>query len=78
MMQFRTSDFHLASYLLATDHPLHQVERAGGRAVFVFDGVSPDETQRYFRGAQVEARKLLNASRDLKSLLTQDREEGRR
>jgi hypothetical protein len=77
-MEYKTADFNLAAYLLATDRPLHQVERSGGRAVFVFTGVAADEVQRYFQGAQVEARKLLNASRDLKTLLARDREEGGR
>lgn len=77
-MHYKTGDFNLAVYLLATDHPLDQVERSGGRVLFVFAGIAADEVQRYFQGAQVEARKLLNASRDLKTLLAQDREEGRR
>ena len=77
-MEFKTTDLAIACYLLASDHPLHHVERTGGRAHFVFTDVAADDVRRYFQGARVEARKLLNASRDLKTLLVQEREGGAR
>jgi len=72
---FSTQDLHLASYLLALDHPLRRLNGPPGQRAFVFGGVTQAAVTAFYAGAQVDARKLLNAVRDLKALLHQ---EGRR
>ncbi len=68
---FATSDIHLASYLLATDHPLRQLDGGPGHRVFIFGDVAADEVTAFYAGVKVDARKLLGAMRDLKGLLAQ-------
>ncbi len=70
-----TTDFHLAAYLLATDHPLRGVNGRSGQRAFIFGNVTPEDVTRFYAGAPSDARKVLNALRDLKGLLAQ---EGRR
>jgi len=68
---FSTTDLHLAAYLLAIDRPLRRLNGPPGQRAFVFGNVSDDAVAAFYAGAQVDARKLLNAVRDLKSLLHQ-------
>ena len=70
---FSTSDLHLASFFLATDHPLHRMDGPPGQRVFIFANVTEADVASFYSGAQVDARKLLNAVRDLKALLHQGR-----
>lgn len=72
---FSTSDLHLASFFLATDHQLLRMDGPPGQRVFIFRNVTEADVAAFYSGAQVDARKLLNAVRDLKALLHQ---EGRR
>jgi hypothetical protein len=68
---FHTSDIHLAAYLLATDHPLRRLEGIPGQKSFVFGNVIDADVQAFYAGAPSDARKVLNALRDLKGLLAQ-------
>jgi hypothetical protein len=68
---FSTHDLNLASYLLATNHRLHRLEGPPGKSAFVFGDVSPEDVTAFYSGAQVDARQLLGALRDLKGLLAQ-------
>ena len=69
--EFPTSDIHLAAYLLATDHPLRRLEGSPGQKSFVFGNVTEADVQAFYAGAPSDARKVLNALRDLKGLLAQ-------
>jgi predicted kinase len=68
---FTTRDLHLAAYLLASDHPLRRLNGPPGQRSFVFGNVSQQTVAAFYSGATVDARKLLNAVRDLKALLHQ-------
>jgi hypothetical protein len=69
--EFSTRDLNLASYLLGTSHPLRRLEGPPGKSVFVLGDVSPEDVTAFYAGAQVDARQLLGALRDLKGLLAQ-------
>jgi hypothetical protein len=68
---FSTTDLHLASFLLATDHRLRRMDGPPNQRVFVFGNVSEETVASFYAGVQVDARKLLNAVRDLKALIHQ-------
>ncbi len=69
--EFSTSDINLASWLLATDHPLRRLNGPPGRQTFIFGNVKPEDVTDFYSGAMVDARKVLGALRDLKGLLAQ-------
>ncbi len=66
---YTTTDIHLAAYLLATDHPLRRLNGQPGQRSFVFGNVSQADVAQFYAGAPSDARKVLNALRDLKGLL---------
>ncbi len=68
---FSTTDIHLAAYLLATDHPLRNLNGRPGQRAFVFGSVTPEDVAGFYAGVKVDARKVLGALRDLKGLLAQ-------
>lgn len=67
--EFSTHDLNLASYLLATNHPLRRLDGPPGKSAFVFGNVSEEAVTSFYAGAKVDARQLLGALRDLKGLL---------
>ncbi len=69
--EYSTRDLHIASYLLSTDHPLRRLNGPPGQRAFVFGNVTEEVVAGFYSGAKVDARKLLNAVRDLKALLHQ-------
>ncbi len=69
--EFISTDLHLSAFLLATDHPFLRLPGSPGQRGFVFAGVSEVDVAAFYSGAMVDARRLLNAVRDLKALLHQ-------
>ena len=68
----RVSDLQLAAFCLHLDYPLLHTDRSTGRVEFVFGGVPQDVIARFYQGGHnANARKLLDAYRNLKGLLMQ-------
>ena len=72
----RVSDLAIASYFLALDYNLIEIDNAAGRVEFVFANVPQQVLLAFYGGdAVVNPRKILAAHRDLKGLIL---EHGRR
>ncbi len=69
LADFATRDLNLAAYLMASDHPFQGTQGTNGKLAFLFGEVSADQVNAYYSGAEISARKLLDALRNLKSIL---------
>ena len=72
---FETVDLHLAAFALANGVGLLDVERRSRQCVFVFDdedGSASKAQIDFLRGEKIGARALLDALRNLKSLIHRD------
>ncbi len=68
----RISDLQLASYLLASGHPLIRTEGTRPRCIFIFANVPEDVVFQYYSGKDaISARQLFSAYRDLRGLVVQ-------
>ncbi len=69
---YRTRDLHVAAFLLSRDFPLIRLEGSPGQRVFVLQGPTEEDVIAFYKGPiLLDARKLLNALRDLRGLLAQ-------
>jgi len=67
---WKTSDTHVATFLVAIGHPLRGLAGPRGRREFVFDASAGADRFAYFDDSRpVAPRKLFAAYRDLKSAL---------
>ena len=67
---WKTSDTHVAAFLVAIGHPLRGLDGPRGRRAFVFDSGAEADRFAYFDDSRpVAPRKLFAAYRDLKSAL---------
>ena len=68
----RVTDISLAAFLLATGYALVQIDGPANRREFVFRDVPDDAVVSFYSStAQVNARQLLGALRDLRGLFAQ-------
>ena len=76
---FRTSDLHLAAFLVARGWELAHIDMLPrGRGVFLFPKDAQADAQEFFQGGQVVALKFAYAVKDLKTRIDLTAQEVRR